>query len=351
MKAFGRVGRLACLPAVAVAMVVGPAMAGGGPVLGAVAPRAVSDAAWQQAIAQAPAPGGGCFHASYPALVWHATPCAVPPTWPMEPALPAGAPAAVGDGHDYSARVAGRIRTATGSFHKVSPGITEKGKVDNEGAPHPNTFTLQLNTEFFSSPTCAGSADPSTCLGWQQFVYETSSNMVFMQYWLIDYDATCPTHWFTYQSDCYVNSDASVNAGSPVTAPALATTKLQGQAVRGGDDTVVLLTGGTQAALVAAPDGVLDLAQRWNTAEFAVVGDAGGGEATFGPDSTLEAETAVKGSGTAAPTCVHEGFTGETNNLDLSGTPPLGRRAVPTIGSEQTDATATARSCAAVPGT
>ncbi len=78
-------------------------------------------AGWQAAIANVPLPGGGCFTASYPALEWHATQCEVAPNLPLEPALgnlsaPATSSPAkpVGDGHDYSAVVAGPITKATG---------------------------------------------------------------------------------------------------------------------------------------------------------------------------------------------------------------------------------------------
>ncbi len=94
----------------------------------------------------------------------------------------------------------------------MSTNITEKGKVGNAGSKVANAFSLQLNTQFFSgSPACSGSGNPANCLAWQQFVYAYSSGvgLVFMQYWLINYDATCPSGWFTFSSDCYTNSNAS----------------------------------------------------------------------------------------------------------------------------------------------
>jgi hypothetical protein len=160
-----------------------------------------------------------------------------------------------------------------------------------------------------------------------------------MQYWLINYGATCPSHWFSYQSDCYTNSPASTFPGGALTAAELATAKLSGFTNLGSTDEVEL-SNGSQASSADNPDSVLDLAQSWNTTEFDLFGDAGGGQAKFGKKTTLEAQTTLSSSSLAAPECVKEGFTGETNNLELTGTPALGTVTTPTMGSEQTNRTA-----------
>lgn len=310
-------------------------------------------AEWQAAIAQVKERGTGCYHASYPAVQWHAVKCAVAPRWPVAPALPSGsatraAPAKVGNGDDYSAQVSGLISQATGSFHKVSSTITEKGKVGNAGSKVKNAFSLQLNSQFFSDPpACSGSSDPAKCLGWQQFVYtyqDSSLGYVFMQYWLIDYDATCPSGWFTYSTDCYTNSPASTLL--PLTAKQLAKVKLVGSATSGGNDEVSLSVGSGQATAVTNSDSEVDLASYWNTTEWGVFGDGGGGEAFFNANTTLEAQTVLKATTSSAPACVSEGFTGETNNLTLTTTPALGSETSPTMASEQTDGTAGTASCA-----
>ena len=76
------------------------------------------------------------------------------PELPLEPSVGnLSVPAAssptkpVGDGHDYSAVVAGPITKATGSFADVSPHIKEQGQYDGSGPQLKNTFTLQLNTQ------------------------------------------------------------------------------------------------------------------------------------------------------------------------------------------------------------
>ncbi len=169
-----------------------------------------------------------------------------------------------------------------------------------------------------------------------------------MQYWLINYSASCPTHWITYHSDCYMNSPASTFPGG-LTAAELATTTLSGLANLGGTDAVELANG-SQVSSVNNPDSVLDLAQSWNTTEFGLFGDAGGGQAVIREEDDPGGETTLSSSSLAAPACVKEGFTGETNNLKLTGTPALGTVATPTIGSEQTNRSAKHVSCATAPG-
>ena len=104
-----------------------------------------------------------------------------------------------------------------------------------------------------------------------------------------------------------------------MSAAQLQETTLTGTAAADGD-TVVLTIG--DAAAITAPSGgdsMLNLAQHWNAVEWNVVGDCCGFEADFSAGSTLVVNTSVNGG--AVATCVQEGFTGETNNLSLVGTP------------------------------
>jgi hypothetical protein len=218
----------------------------------------------------------------------------------------------IGNGADYSAEVAGKISQATGTFDHVSSNLTEKGQIGGVGAQVSNAFSLQLNTEFFSTPVCSGSAVPSKCLGWQQFVYafhySGDTNMVFMQYWLLYWDTTCPAGWNQYDSGsnifCYTNSPASTYGSLP--AKDLGNIKFVGQASSGGNDQVTLSTTGGEASSASNNDSKLDLSAVWNTTEWGVFGDAGGGEANFGADSTLEAQTTFRATSSSAPTCVDE---------------------------------------------
>ena len=347
-----RIGRI--LLAAAAGISVAGVFSLGHSAFGANPSSEMTTATWQKAIAQPVTKGlaRGCYQTSYPSRQWHATTCKVAPEVPLEPA-PVSTPAnaTVGDGTDYSAEAAGTISSATGSFDDVSPTITETGQVDDQGAQIANTFSLQLNTQFFSnSPACSGSGDPSNCRGWQQFAYESAPyNEVFMQYWLINYDATCPSGWYSYSSDCYTNSQASTYPGSALTAADLATTQLTGSASAGGNDEVNLSFGG-EATLVINADSAVGLASNWNTAEFDVFGDGDGDQANFGANTTLEAQTTLSDSSVSAPTCVNKGFTAETNNLSLTNTPTIGTQGLPTIRSEQTNASPTTPSCAAGSG-
>jgi len=350
-----------CLGVLA-AMALTAASVSGAPASAAAQPIRTK-AQWQAVIAHVREPGAGCYHASYPALQWHVVRCAIPPKFPDAPALEPGsgraAPAKIGGSGDYAAAVPGLISEATGSFKDVSPNITETGLVDNNKPPVANAFSLQLNTQFFSTPACSGSGDPSNCYGWQQFVYTLNASnapqcpslgCVYMQYWLINYDATCPSDWTKYQSDCFMNSPEAV-AVPPLTAADLATVQLSGMAASGGEDGVLLSVGSGQASLYTDPnsDSVLDLAPSWNTTEWGVYGDGGSGEANFGANTTLEALTAITTTSPSAPTCTSEGFTAETNNLNLTSTPALGSQPSPTMASKQTNGTAGAKSCKAAP--
>jgi hypothetical protein len=300
---------------------------------------------WQAEIGQVPALGSGCFHASFPLLTWQAVQCSTAPARPLVPSG-SGAPETVGNGHDYTAVVSGTISSATGTFTNVSSKISEKGQIDASGPKKANEFSLQLNTQFFSgSPACAKASNPSNCLAWQQFVYTTDSNIVFMQYWLISYNNTCPSGWFTDSDDCYTNSAETSLGGKALTAKSLATLSLTGSAKAGGNDQVELING-AQAALATGKDTKIHLAAAWNTTEWDLFGDGGGGEAFFGANSTLEAVTAITATSSAAPRCVIAGYTGETNNLSLAATPALGSATSPTIGTKQTNGTTGTASCA-----
>jgi hypothetical protein len=346
-------GVLASIAIVATGVMGGSALASTHP---AVTTKAhTTKAQWRAAIARVRQPRSGCFHAAYPALRWQAVKCVAAPRVPLAPSPLArsaghGRPETVGDGTDYSAVVSGLISKAVGTFSGVSSGITEKGQNGGTGSQVANAFSLQLNSQFFTgSPACAKSGDPSGCEAWQQFVYTYESKSVgyiFMQYWLINYDATCPSGWYTYSDDCYTNSNASTVPGGPVTAAELATVNLTGSAASGGTDGVALSVGSGHAASVTNSDSEIHLASAWNTAEWGVYGDGGGSAANFGSNTTLEAVTSLTATSNAAPTCVEEGFTGETNNLKLTTTPALGSESSPTMGTEQTNGTSGTPSCA-----
>jgi hypothetical protein len=69
-------------------------------------------------------------------------------------------------------------------------------------------------------------------------------------------------------------------------------------------------------------ESVLNLAQGWNAVEWNVFGDCCGSQAIFSAGSTLVVRTSVNTSiNNFPPTCLEQGFSGETNNLFLVETP------------------------------
>jgi hypothetical protein len=324
---------------------------GAGVASAAPAPTALTKAGWQADIGHVRQPGAGCYRASYPTLAWHVARCVTAPRIPLIPrpqAARQARPDLVGDGTDYSAQVAGLVSQATGTFQGVSSGISEQGYPGGTGSLTSNAFSLQLNSQFFAgSPACSGAGNPSSCEAWQQFVYtyETpATSYIFMQYWLIGYNATCPPGWTTYSTDCYTNSNAA--AVTTLTASQLASLRLTASAKAGGNDGVSLAAGPGAATSVTNSDSKVDLASYWNTTEWGVYGDGGGTEAYFGSSTSLEAQTVLSATNSAAPSCVSEGFTGETNNLTRTSTPALGSETSPTMASAQTNGTTGTASCA-----
>ncbi|HEX4081132.1 MAG TPA: hypothetical protein VHX61_19890 [Rhizomicrobium sp.] len=268
---------------------------------------------WRAAISQTPLPGTGCYAAHYPSLTWKQVACVAAPHVPLIPATGSGNAATVGNGHDYQAVVTPAfISTATGSFTKAKT-KTETG--DGES----NAYTIQLNSNFMSgSPACAGAKDPPDCLDWEQFVYFANPyNEVFIQYWLINYDTTCPSGWLSDGGDCYTNSNAT---GVPLQAITdLKYLTLTGTAVAGGDDTLKFMTE-SDAYSVTNNDDMVYLADYWQGNEFNVVGPGGGSEADFSSGTRITVNIAATDGTTTAPDCVaNDGTTGETNNLNLKG--------------------------------
>ena len=306
---------------------------------------------WQHAMDKLRVPGKGCFKAAFPKVEWLKTACKKAPRHAYPPAH-GHRPQIVGNGNDYAAEVTSNfINSVTGSFDSVSAGATETGQKNGGGPQVANIFSLQLNSKPFTSPACAPSPNPA-CQGWQQFVYSATYNVVFMQYWLLRYDTTCPAGWITFpvsgHTDCYSNSPAGTLSGGPLTVGGLAGTRLTGSAHNPGLDSVFMTTASGFGMAVGAGT-VLHLADHWKGVEWAIVGDCCGTQANFSAGTSIRLRTTVHNGTTNAPLCVMEGFTGETNNLNLAGTPAIGVQAAPTMISNQTFAPGSA-GCAAAAG-
>lgn len=307
---------------------------------------------WVAQMTQLAMPAKGCFTASFPKLKWSEATCETPPDLPYPPAHGKRNPLVVGSGTDYVATVGGIMNSATGSF-PVTTGITsESGLAGGTGSAVANTYSLQLNSDFFTTSICAGHA---SCFGWQQFVYSSSNQKIFIQYWLIKYNATCPASWKAFMfpppstdTYCYRNGpNAATVAKQPITS--LGSLTLTGNATSGGTDAIIMGTpGGTLSA--ANQDSILNLAAAWKSAEFTLVGDCCGSEATFNAGATLGVRIVVHDGTTNAPSCSIAGTTGETNNLTLVGTSVLGVGASPSMQNTQSNLAGTARSCSVAKG-
>src|SRR5471030_1115843 len=118
-------------------------------------------ATWREAISQMPTSQGGCFTAHYPSLAWSKAACVKAPDVPLIPKTGhQSGTRTVGDGDDFAIQTKTLISTGVGSFTKV------KGLTSETGGGQTNAYTLQLNSEFFNGPVCAGAAVPSKCLTW-----------------------------------------------------------------------------------------------------------------------------------------------------------------------------------------
>ena len=295
---------------------------------------------WQREIAKVPLPSKGCFSASYPAQEWREVACAAPSKYPNQPGTPP-LPNNVGNGNSVHAQSSGLISSATGSFDSVTPAtVTASGpRRGNPTPPAPDAFSLQLNTQFFQPLACANVAG---CYGWQQFIYSryqcTPGPCIFIEYWLFNFGATCPTGWLSLGSGnaCYLNSPST-------NAPAMAAADLQQAALTakaaggpGGTDEIRLITaGGTATA--ATSTNLLQLEQHWNGVEWNVVGDCCLSRVDFSAATSIVARVTLNDGSTNAPTCVVGGFTAEANNLNFGPNAPVRSGAGPALMFMQSD--------------
>jgi hypothetical protein len=286
--------------------------------------------AWRISMAQIPLPKKGSFEASFPGKEWREVPSTKAPPYPMPPKGPGPKPLTVGASNDVSARApSGLISSATGSFDSVTGVASEGGQNGGTGPVVANAYSLQLNTNFFTS-TIAGS--PTGSQGWEQFVFSNNgtSGLVYIQYWLINWGATSPgSGWIgpimvpNLDTCWYRNSLATSVSNQPITN--LANLSLGGT-VSASADTCFFSTGSMMYA--RAGINAVNAATGWNTAEFCVVGNGGNGQANFTPLSsttpaTIVVRTEIIYGGTAAPLCAATGFTAETNNLSFGPAAPL----------------------------
>jgi hypothetical protein len=297
----------------------------------------------------------GCFTAAYPSTEWREVACVPAPPFPAIPRH-GPRPAVVGNSNDISAQApSGNISQAIGHFENVTNVTSESGPIANTGPAVNNAYMLQINTNNFTSSVCAGSPNAG-CLGWQQFLYANSgtAGVLYIQYWIIHYDANCPTgqNWiqFPYNGGiyCYKNN---TGGGTPV--PNQVITNLGNLIFTGtvsstGDNST--LSTGTNV-YTRTGDNAVNAANGWTIAEFNLFGDggnsSGGGNASFNAGASVSARTEIIYGSTAAPNCVAQGFTGETNNLSFGPTAPTATAPGPAVIFDESIAGGATSNCAA----
>lgn len=312
---------------------------------------------WRTDMAQVPLPKEGCFECSYPSREWTEVPCATAPDYPMVPKR-GPRPLVVGNGDDISAQApTGFISTAIGSFDSVTNVTSESGQIGNTGPAVANAYTLQINTDFFSTTACSGAGNPAACSGWQQFVFwnDGSTASAFIQYWLIRYNNPCPTgqSWnqfsFSGSTDIYCWKN---NSGGAVAIPNQPITNLGQLSLTGtmsaSGDSVRLSDGSTIYA--RSGDNVFGAAD-WQIAEFNVLGpggnSAGGAQANFNSGADIVVRTRIFYGDEMAPNCVAQGFTGETNNLSFGPSAPTPSQPGPAVIFRESTAGGATSNCAA----
>ncbi|WP_156117465.1 hypothetical protein [Collimonas arenae] len=306
---------------------------------------------WHEKMKKIGPPAAGCFHASYPSANWEKVTCGPRPTYrSSRPVLPSPVlrslsreevkPQTVGNGTDYAAQAAGIIQSATGSFPVVSGVKSEKGvnvlfggSMSN-GTIGANQYTLQLNTDINASSTACAKLGYGSCNVWEQYLYSTDAYtdgthpMAFIQSWVFpsqaDYNsAGCPAS-AGWDDATDSNGPACVHNSNGISTPQfaisqLANMKLSGSASSTGND-VVTLTVGKDVYADRVSDSTVFAALWWKQAEFTLVGNGGGSQASFNKGSSISVNLAINDGGTHAPTCLGpagHGSTGETNNLTL----------------------------------
>jgi hypothetical protein len=287
------------------------------------------EAGWRKAIAATQPPSKGCFTTTFPSLKWRRVRCVPTPKRPMTPRHGV-VPLVVGNSNDVSAQApTGHISSATGSFDTLTNVTSESGPIGNAGASLANTYTLQVNTDFFTTTVCSTSTNTG-CRGWEQFVFENSPSIsrAYIQYWLIKFGPTCPANFqaFTVGTDADCVQVTNLSGAVPTTAVPVANlgqVTLTGSATAGADS-VTMTIGGT--AFSRAGDNSVNASSGWTIAEFNILGDggngSGGGTATFNNGAALVTRTRINYGGRAAPNCVAQGFTAEMNNLSFGPLPP-----------------------------
>jgi hypothetical protein len=287
---------------------------------------------WRDSLARTTLPEAGCFRTAYPSTAWTRVPCSTV-THEIFPPNPKRAlrPNQIGGaGGQVEAYVdpPSLIEEAIGSFPSVS-GVKSEHNIPAGGGKSfgPDTFTLQMNSEFFATAACGANVN---CLGWEQFVFSNylsgkqNASQLFIQDWLVATGSSalvCPSGWTQAQKSCVHNSKGSTVPYVPVET--LDTLKMWGYALSGGDSVFLAIGSHAYAVREAQSDRTVDLAAYWSRVQFNVLGDGGGSVAVFNPGSSLTVQLEVVTAHTQVrPLCVlTASTTAESNSLNYSSIP------------------------------
>lgn len=287
-------------------------------------------ASWKLRMSQTDTPDVGCYMAVYPDTAWNPTECGDAPDRPFmsditgyslsnRAANGLESPATTGNGADYMASATGgrKITWDQGSFPSES-GVTR----ENDGGAT-DVYSLQLNTNTMKTGPCAAAA--ADCSTWQQFIYESQSGAVFMQYWLINWlskHSGCLKGWNQSGTSCFVNSPSVRSQTYSARTLALLNTTLTATATPNGNDRVTFAVDDigvdTRSWAISHSDKVLTVSAGWTASEFNIFGDFNSTKAVFNAGSSLVVQNQLDYAATngAAPGCLNTGTTGETNNLN-----------------------------------
>jgi len=311
---------------------------------------------WRDEMLRKAAPKKGCFKAAYPQTEWQQVPCVAPPNIPAIPRH-GPRPAVVGNNNDISAGApSGHITQAIGHFENVTNVTSESGPIANAGSSIADTYTLQINSDFFTGSTaCAGSPNPG-CQAWEQWIYwntPSSGRSASMQYWLISYNKNCPAgqNWnqiALFGTSCWKNSANAVAVpNQPITN--MANWRFTGTSTSTGDS--VTMSTGTNVYTTNG-DNAVAASTAWTMAEFNIFGYGGdnagnGGTASFNAGASAETRTEIIYGGTTAPNCVAQGFTAEMNNFSFGPTAPAATAPGPAVIFSESIAGGATSNCAA----
>ncbi len=142
---------------------------------------------WRVEMAKVALPKRGTFEATYPNKEWKEVKSTTRPPYPYLPRR-GPKPLTVGGGNDVSVQApTGLISSATGSFDSVTGVTSESGQINATGPAVANAYSLQLNTNPFTTTGCSGSPEHGVprLAAVRVRKNDGTTGTVFIQYWLL----------------------------------------------------------------------------------------------------------------------------------------------------------------------